>query len=285
MMKSLKQLFAAAAIAAALTGSAFAGSDAIRAAGRTALEQSADAVVTLRIVHQVSFAFGGQGGEERENQSEALGTVISPDGLIVASLYEVDPGEAFGRQMARRMGPDSKFETKIKEITVIMGDNSEAPAVVVLRESDSGLAFLRLKEKPADALKHVTFDKDSDAAILDEVVAISRMGEGGKRQSTAMTGEVQGIIQRPRKFFVPSSGIAEAGVGTPVFTAAGKALGLVLGEVRFGSDEDRPDEMMVIRPASEIIEYAAQAPAEAVEAAPAPAEEAPAAEGDTPAGS
>jgi S1-C subfamily serine protease len=278
MLKSLKHLLAAAAIAAALTGSAFAGSEAIRSVGRTVLEQSADAVVTLRIVHQVNFAFGGQGGEERENQSEALGTVISPDGLIVASLYEVDPGEAFGRQMARRMGPNSKFETKVKEVTVIMGDNSEAPAVVVLRESDSGLAFLRLKEKPAAALKHITFDKDSDAAILDEVVALSRMGEGGKRQSTAMTGEIQGIIQRPRKFFVPSSGIADAGVGTPVFNKDGKALGLVLSEVRFGSNENRPDEMTVIRPASEIIEYAAQAPAEAIEAPPA-------AEGDAPAGS
>ena len=58
------------------------------ATGRRLQQEFGQAVVTVSVVMQM----GGQNGAEQEG--EALGTVISPDGLVAVPLYAIDPGEA-----------------------------------------------------------------------------------------------------------------------------------------------------------------------------------------------
>ncbi len=278
-MKSFKTTLAAIVLASAFVAApavpAFAA-DTLRESGRALHEKSAGAVVSLKIVLTTSYAFGGQSSNDQESRDEELATVISPEGLTVTALSSVDPANMMMRRYASRMGPGDKFETKVKDLKIITADNQEIPAMVVLRDPDLDLAFIRPIEKPKAPMAFVDLSKSVAPKMLDGAITLGRMGELAKRTASAMTGEIQGIVEKPRTFYIPSAELASAGLGTPVFLADGSPIGLVMLRMNPSTDEDAPgpSAMPIVIPGADIMDIAKQAPEKAPE--PPPAEAAPA---------
>lgn len=201
-------------------------------AGRAILAQYQQAVITAKLVvnYQVTI---GERDQKNESKSEAIATLIDPAGLAVISLSAIDPGKTledmFARQM-RRAGQKVDFTvtSEVTDLKLVLADGNELDATVVLRDKDLDLAYLRPKEKPAKPLPHVDLSNDATAKVLEEVVAIYRLGKIADRVPTASLERINAIVERPRLFYVLGPGQGSSGVGSPVFQTDGKLLGIVL---------------------------------------------------------
>ena len=177
-----------------------------------------------------------------------------------------------------------KMETEIKSVDILTAGGDEIPAEIVLRDKDLDLAFLRPKQKTDKPFAALDLSKSGAPAQLDPVVAISRLGRVANRAYGALLDRIEAVVEKPRTFYVPAGGgMSESSLGAPVFTLDGNLIGiLVLRTIRASSSSmmgmmgmmgggGSDNAVMIIMPASDVLEVAAQAP----EHAPAQTQEQP----------
>ncbi len=236
----------------------------LRETARQTLKEKSKAIVTLEVVTETKISYGG-GQDEQEEKSEVLGVVVGSDGLVVAALSSIDQSQLWDRMQAGR--EDMGYTIRVKSLKYILSDNSEVPATIVLRDNDLDLAFLRPLEEPESPMTFIDLENNDTAQILDPVFCLARMGRIARRTHVGMTGEIQGVVTRPREYYIPSSELTSGGLGTPIFNDEGKILGLILLHVLPGGSAvaNSSDERVipVVIPARDIQEVAVQAPKQA----------------------
>ncbi len=223
--------------------------------GRQVFQKYSHAVVTVEIAVKTTFMEGGQNSPGREMRRDLTGTVIDPSGLTVLSLSELDP-----MSMYRRFMPvDARFKmnTQISDVKLLLSDDTELPAEVVLRDQDLDLAFIRPKTKPAKPLTAVDLHDAGTAQLLDEVIAINRLGRAVDRAYSAAIEHIAAVVHQPRLFYVPDSTMTATGMGSPVFLPTGKLLGVVVMRVIGGRNGSMSE---IIVPAKDILKGAQQVP-------------------------
>jgi hypothetical protein len=161
-------------------------------------------------------------------------------------------------------------------------DGSELPAEVVLRDKDLDLAFIRPKTKPASSMPALDLTQSGQAQVLDQVVALNRLGQAASRAYAASLERISAIVQRPRLFYVPDSTVTATGVGCPAFTLDGKLLGIFVlrttkaqagGGFMSMLNFQQDNFAGIIVPAADILKAAKQALEVKPEAKPETAEE------------
>ena len=233
--------------------------------GRDILSANRDAVVTLQVVINQKISFPGAASQNRESKSESSGTVISPDGLTLMSLSETDPSSIVEAMMAGS-GQNVQMETEVRDIKILLQDGTEVPAEVILRDKDLDMAFVRPVTKPATPLKCVDIENAGTPNVLDQVIALNRLGQVAGREYSASVERIETIVKRPRTLYIPGDDPTLTGLGSPVFTLDGKFVGVSLLRVVSGAGGgsvlggQRDNVLAVIVPASDIAEGAAQAP-------------------------
>jgi S1-C subfamily serine protease len=120
------------------------------------------------------------------------------------------------------------METELSDIKILLEDGSELPSEVVLRDKDMDLAFIRPKAKVASPMTALDLTQSGKAEILDQVIALNRLGNAAGRAYSASVERISAIVQRPRLFYVPDSSMTTTTMGAPAFTLEGKPLGLFL---------------------------------------------------------
>ena len=158
-----------------------AGDDA--AAGRDILNNNKAAVVTIQMVVKISSSFGGGNTSENETKEEATGTVISPEGLTVLALSSTDPSSIYKTMMGGR--DDFKMDTQLNDIKILLHDNTEIPAEVVIRDVEMDLAFVRPLTKPEAPMAYLNIEDSATVDVLDRVVTINRLGRVANRVYSA----------------------------------------------------------------------------------------------------
>jgi len=253
MTRTFRAAFAIAILASAVPALAADDASDIRSAGRAALEKYGPAVVTVEIVSEIKVSYGGR-EQTQERKTETLGSVIDGDGVVVTALSSVDPTKLW--ENMQRPGSDAEFATTVKSMKYILADNTEVAAQLVLRDSDLDLAFLRATTTPATPMVALDLSGDAEPQVLSEAFCIGRMGRIARRTHLAMTGEIQGVVRKPRPFYVPSAELASAGTGVPVFATDGRLYGLVFLHSLPGglSEDERNDEFVtpVVIPVADI---------------------------------
>jgi len=251
-------------LALAVTGGAVADDSAL--AGRKILAKNQDAVVTVRLVVSYNVSYGGR-DQQSESKTEAVGTVIDPGGLTVISLTTIDPS-AMMKTRQRATPQELKVETEVKDVKIVLADDTELPAEIVLRDKDLDLAYLRPTEKPAKPLSALDLARSGQPQVLDEVVCLNRLGKIANRVVTVSLERVDALVTKPRPFYVLSPG-GSSGIGSPVFALTGAPLGIVL--IRNGSTGGEANAaslfsgsggagyMPVIVPGADILDDAKQA--------------------------
>ncbi|MCG3150186.1 MAG: hypothetical protein PCFJNLEI_03666 [Verrucomicrobiae bacterium] len=237
------------------------------AAGREIRAKNQDAIVTIKLVVKYSMTFGGR-DDQRETKTEAVGTVIDPTGLTVISLTTIDPSAMMKNQM-RGMQQEMKIDSEVKDAKIVLADNTELPATVVLRDKDLDVAFLRPVEKPAKPLTAINLAKAGKPQLLDEVVCLNRLGKVANRVVSVSLERIDALVERPRPFYILGPG-GSSGIGSPVFDLTGAILGIILirnaptdGEANlasmFSGSSGSMGFMPVIVPAADLLEDAKQA--------------------------
>ncbi len=239
----------------------------IAAQGREVLTKSGEAVVTVKLAVKMRMSQEGR-EEEQESTSEITATVVDPSGLAVCALSEADPTNAIS-QMWGGDDPDFKFEMDITDVKMRLGDGTEVPAKVVLRDKDLDLAFIRPLEAPAKPLTAVDLAAAGTTEVLREVVILERMGEVANRVPAVLLDRIISVIQKPRLMYVPGLIGQYSSLGCPAFTPEGKLIGVLVHRFPPQTGADSREErspLGVILPAADIADVAKQAPAAAAEA-------------------
>lgn len=221
------------------------------------VKEKGPAVVTLEIVMEMRAAGYG---EESEQRVTATATIVNEEGLAVTALSTVDPGYVY----AKMSGEEDAFVTRLKSMKYILHDNSEVNAVVVLRDPDQDIVFLRPVEGEEEkTYTYIDLEDNKAAEVLDAAFTIGRLGRIGRRATLGMSGEIQAAIRGPRTYYIPSSELVSSRTGTPVFAEDGKLIGITAiyifpgGQAALG-EEDEPYTYAVI-PAGDIAAITDQA--------------------------
>lgn len=300
-MLNKHRLAALVAVCAVLAAASAPAQDATTA-GRDILEKNKESVVIVRLVIRQQFSRPGMGSQQQEGRAEVTGTVVDPSGLTVLSLSETDPASTVRRMLGAR-ARDMQYETEVTDCRILRADGSEVPARIVLRDRDQDLAFIRPTEPPATPFVAANLADAAQPQVLDEIVILSRMGKVANRAYGAAIDRIQAVVERPRTFYIPVGADPSGGLGCPVYSLNGQLVGVTLlrtiqldsGGLMGGQGDN---SLVIVLPASDIQEAAAQAPsveeaakqeaeekaAEEAEAQPQePAESEPAPEGAEPA--
>jgi len=239
-------------------------------AGNKIMSSYKDAVVKVEVVIQSKFVMNGKEITNKEFKSEVTGTVLNESGLVLVSLTTIDPSK-FMDSMMRGMEGDTKMEMKldIKRIKIIMPDETEIDAKIVLRDKDLDMAFIQPKQKIAKPIASVKMTGQSNPHIMDEIIILSRLSKVADHAPSVMSARISAIVNKPRTFYIPQvEGGDTQDIGTPVFSLDGKLIGVILirvlaseGGTDFGSMMGGAGAMgisPVIMPMAEILEASKQ---------------------------
>ncbi len=244
-----------------------AASDEVSEKGPAILEKNKDAVVTVMLVLNQKMSMPGRGSQDNESRSEATGTVIGADGLTVVSLSTVDASSIMDAMMAGQPGAsDFTIETDVVSAKILLGDDTEVPAKVVLRDKDLDLAFVRPIEKPESPFAFIDMVDAGEPGILEQVIALNRMGRVARRVHSASVERIDAVVKRPRTFYIPGKDPTNTNMGSPAFMLDGRPIGIFLMRVIQASGSSNPfggapDNLAtVLVPAVDILDAASQAP-------------------------
>lgn len=231
-------------------------------------EKSQDSVLWVLAVVKIEASAGGQTAPAQEKKVEALGTILDKSGLTVVSYSSLDPSmAASGRKVRTRQGTVTlDVKAEFKEVKLRLTDGTEVPASLVLTDKDLDLGFI-LPNADSDEAKDATFTPipatpAGKLGVLDEVIAIGRLGKSLDRRPTVQLGRIAATVKKPRPFYRTTAGF----LGGPVFDARGKFVGLAVRKIVNG----RPSSPVVL-PARDLADSAKQAKAKAPAKTPAKA--------------
>lgn len=270
-------ILAALSVLLCLASTCPAPADDIADKGRAVFNRYQHTVVTVQIVLKSKVSMGGMGGQANESRQDVTGTVVDPSGLTVLSLSATDPGQMVQNIMSGASEDESKFkiETELSDIKILLEDGTEVPAEVVLRDKDLDLAFVRPKTKLDKPMAALDLSQSAKAQLLDQVVALNRLGNVAGRAYAASLERISAIVERPRRFYIPASSMTLTTLGAPAFLPDGKVLGLFVMRSQKGRgggamnlfNAQRENLTGIIVPAEDVLKAAKQAPTSAEEPA------------------
>jgi len=224
-----------------------------------------EATIRVSLVIKAQIAMEGRDSRSSDDKTETLGTVLSPDGLVVVSLSSVDPSHIYQQYLE---DTDSvKIDIQLTNARYILPDNQEVEAKVLLRDKDLDLVFLRPLKPLEKPLKYIPSDQSDKAEILDEVIWVGRLGQEFRREACVKLGYISAVMNKPRTFYLPEGADSLEILGCPVFAVSGKVIGIQL--IRFQKSSSSSLSSMlsgkeglqsVILPIADIMEVAAQVP-------------------------
>jgi hypothetical protein len=227
------------------------------ASGRALVKRYADTIVSVEVVVTIRMTIGDRAMPPRENKVEVNGTVISPTGLTVAVLSMIDPKGSL-EAMRAQQGGGQKIEigeTEFKEVKLRLANNTEVPAVIVLKDPDLNLIFIAPlpdAAAPARTFPSIPLDKPATAEVLGNYYFVSRVSKSLQRTPIVRQTTVLGIVEKPRRMFLMS----DQSLGVPIFDPSGLVLGISTQYL----ENDRPSGPVVLTSA-DVAELAAQAAA------------------------
>lgn len=239
--------------------------DEIAGKGRAIFNQHRGAVTTVQIVVRAILTPPTGAARTNESHHAISGTVVAPTGLVALSLSAVDPGQAL-KNMVAAQNPQLKVDVSLEEVEILLEDGTKASADVVFRDKDLDLAFVRPKTKLAAPMTALDLSQSGKADVLDEVIALNRLGRAAGWSYSASLERISAVVQQPYLFYIPDANMTTASLGAPAFTLDGKFLGIFL--IRTSSSRtasgalDTPAEGVtaVILPVAEISKAAAKIP-------------------------
>ncbi len=187
--------------------------------GATALAQNANPYEKLVTQHasamvNIKFILKAEGQEQEE---ETPGVMIEKDGLVLSSNV------AFGGLAAMFGGP----AVQPADIKILIGEDTQGvEAKLIARDSELGLAWLRIDKPDANGYAFVDFSKGAPARTGDAIMALSQLGKFFDRASLVTEGRVACTTKKPRTLFIPSLTLAGTDFGVPAFDSEARPVGV-----------------------------------------------------------
>lgn len=233
-------------------------SDEAATKGLAVMETNQHAVISVRLTLKTVWIKDGQSSPAGETRYNLTGTVLDPSGLTVLAYSATDAA-----QFHKRINPsyaDYKVDSEITGLKLVLDDNTELPAEIVLRDRELDLAFVRPKSPPAQPLSAVDFTRCGSAKALEQVIVLNRLNQISGLACSASIPRITAVIKKPRPFYL-LDGNDSGTLGSPVFSLNGDILGVLVMRVGSAMEDDyRQNFASVIMPATEVAKVAKQVP-------------------------
>jgi hypothetical protein len=234
--------------------------DAEAATGRALVKEYADSIISVEVVATLRMTVNGHALPPRENKIEENGTVISPTGLTVSILTAIDPHDAMEAAVRNAPGLGSQKveigDTEFKDVKLRLANNTEVPAVIVLKDPDLNLVFVAPQsDATAQPRKfpYVSLDKSTVGELLGNYFYVNRAPKSLQRVPIIRLTSVTAIVEKPRRMYL----LSEIAPGIPIYDASGLVLGLATPYLENG----RASGHIVVLTAADVAELATQAAA------------------------
>ena len=193
--------------------------------GRAIYQSKQHVVVTVQVSIKSKLSMPGVPAQSSETHRDLTGTVIDPSGLVVLSLSATDPAELL-QSRGGAEDPRFKVETELSGIRILLQDGTEVPAEMALREKNLDLAFIRPKDKLAQPLQALDLSQSGVVDVLDQVIALNRLGSAVDRAYSASVERIAAIVREPHLYYVPDANLTSTTLGAPAFALDGKPIGI-----------------------------------------------------------
>jgi hypothetical protein len=199
-----------------------------------------DAVVGVRGSVTLKIKIGTRIVPPIEKKFDVNGTVVGAGGLTVTCLSGVDPKAIFElmrNQFNTGGEPVELADTELRKIWMRMADGSEIPAKLLWKDVDHDLALFGPEGGAAGGRAFTFVDLGQaaeSASVLGNYYHLSRAGEAFQHVELIRASTVIGIIERPRRLLLVSTGSFSDSLGCPVFDQEGRVLGVSLNNVEKG---------------------------------------------------
>ena len=201
------------------------------------LEEKGRSIVVLKLVLKTEIQFMGQ-SQDQEQKLTIPGVLVNDKGLVMLSNSAVS-----ANRMKEMFGGDEgeqKFEVQVTPVSikvVLEGEEKEHDAFLAASDARLDLAFVQVEGLGDRKVQPVDFGAQTALDVGQQVLSISRLGEGFDYAPQLALGRVTGRIKKPRAAWLTSG--AGEGVGLPAFDLQGKVVGaftLLTSGIR-GDDE------------------------------------------------
>lgn len=150
-------------------------------------------------------------GVVNRRNSNSMGLIVAPDGLIIAH----------GHMVLENSQP---FNIRV---TVGEGDNEKKYDAEVLKKPDDvNVVFLRIQSDEELDLPYVTFDIDVSLGLGEEISMIGVLGSTLDYSRAIYTRRIGSVLEKPRTTYCIDDAISFGFVGAPVINGEGKVVGI-----------------------------------------------------------
>lgn len=255
-MSRLPYLPGALAMVPVLLAGAWAAADEYAEKSRALVAQHGDSIVTVELVIEISMSMMGM-GERSEEQMNAGGTVVHPEGWVLLTNTSIDPTGQYESMLG--MLPDGmSFESRVTSSRIRYADGTEVDGQVVLRDTDMDLALVKPVEPPDEPQPYVNFEDAATLGMFDPAITLTRLGRVARYELAGYAGRIAAVIERPRLLYVMNGQ-----AGAPVFDLDGTPVG-ICAQRTFGGGaitsfmDFESNIMSVVVPGPDLVEFLEQ---------------------------
>ncbi|MFO0830639.1 MAG: S1C family serine protease [Phycisphaerales bacterium] len=209
MHRTVRSVLAATIVACAGLAAVAVGTGAAPAPEQVGLqqlaEQRANTLVTIKFILK---------SPEGEQEEEASGVLISGEGLVLSSNFSLGGGPFGG-------------DANPTEIKVLVGEDTQGvDATFIARDTELGLAWVRIDKAPPTPYAFVDFKDNATVAVGDRLLSVQKLGKFFGLANWVAETSVGALPTKPRSLIIPSGTAIAGELAVPVYNGAGKAVGI-----------------------------------------------------------
>lgn len=187
------------------------------------LDKVTPAIVTVKCVLKTQTSAGGQ-SRDSESRLEMQGVVVDKEGLVMVSNMPFSPArymEMFGQ------APEGvNIKATPTEIKVIFDqEEKEYTAFLAATDTKLDLAFIKIEDLGDRKVTSVDFSGTTSPTVGQRILSVSRLAKGFDYAPFYASARISGMIAKPRQAWMSDGSVG--GLGLPVFSTTGEALGVV----------------------------------------------------------
>jgi len=177
--------------------------------------EASNYVVSVEILIEVSF-----GIQTTEAKSRGIGTIVSPDGLVMFDGTPVDSDDPFSAMAGMNVS------TEPVNIEVVKMDGTRYPAEFIGVDRFTKIGFCRIKPEEQISFDFLQFIQRDDFKIGEWIAVYLLLPEFVSPHLGTDIGLVSAIIKEPEKF-VLTVGFNELEIGSVMYDQSGLAVGIL----------------------------------------------------------
>lgn len=156
-------------------------------------------------------------------EQERIGLIVSSDGLVMVNsdIYPLSLDLVSGDGVSFSSGEPSDFKVKLH-------DGKELVAEFLGKDDQAQVAFVRIAEDSDRSFPHVSFDKNPQVRVGEQVFLMELLSDSYQHQPLFTEMRINAIVETPRRKYLVKNEVTALSAGGLVVNKDGVPIGITL---------------------------------------------------------